>query len=111
MIKLKKLLEKLTKSGLDIRLISTPDELEKFRFFVEEVHYKHKLAKSINSKFGAFYNNEMIGVIGYGPSSMPQISKEISGNFDKVLAPLKTGLTRTAGAITGNSIKGGFGSQ
>jgi hypothetical protein len=81
-IKLKNLiLEKVMKSGLDVRTVSTPEEKEKFRFFMEDVHYLQKLPSNIPYRLGAFYNGEMIGAIAYGSSTRTEIAMDLGGNL------------------------------
>ena len=69
------------KSGLEIRPVSTPEEKEKFRFFMEDVHYLQKLPTNISFRLGAFYKNEMIGAIAYGNPTRTEIAQDLGGNL------------------------------
>jgi hypothetical protein len=82
MIKLKNLLlEKITKGGIDVHAVKTPEEKEQFRFFIEDVHYLHKLPGNINTRMGAFYKGVMVGAIAYGSSTRTEIAQDLGGNF------------------------------
>lgn len=77
MILLKEILfERINARGIEVRSLKNDEEKTQFSDYMLK-HYLRNDAASVNIRYGIFYNNEMIGIIAYGPPSGPTIASKL----------------------------------
>jgi hypothetical protein len=83
-MKLKSIIEAINSRGIEVRKVEPGLENEKFEEFAKKHYLRDNSISGVNIRLGVFYNNEMIGIVGYGSPTYNMMYKQLGLNRGEV---------------------------
>lgn len=83
-MKLKSIIEAINSRGIEVRQVEPGLENEKFEEFAKKHYLRDNSISGVSIRLGVFYNNEMIGIVGYGSPTYNMMYKQLGLNRGEV---------------------------